>query len=356
MTGRRRADLDEDDVRVRPGRGKSRPRSKERPAHLEAIPGFVIAVDRGRFTVALGAVSDDPPATLVHAVKARELGRKSVTIGDRVELVGDVSGVPDTRARIVRINERTGSLRRSADDVDTVERVFVANATKLAIVVAVANPEPRTRLIDRCLVAGYDAGLAPLLIVTKVDLAEPTELIEAYGSLGIPMVLSRKGADPADLDALLQGEMTVLVGASGVGKSTLVNRLVPGTDRSTGSVNTVTGRGRHTSTSAVVLRLPNGGWVVDTPGVRTFGLAHVDPARVFAAFPDLAAGTTDCPRACSHDEPECALPAFVAAGHAGPGGVARLDSLRRLLRSRAGEESGARTASEFGSESAADQF
>jgi ribosome biogenesis GTPase len=132
--------------------------------------------------------------------------------------------------------------------------------------------------------------------------------------------------------------VTVLIGHSGVGKSTLDNALVPGTARATGAVNDVTGRGRHVSTSAVAVRLPGGGWVVDTPGVRSFGLAHVDPDRILRAFPDLAAGTQECPRGCTHDEPECGLDAYVAAGGAGPAGPARLDSLRRLLRSRAGTE------------------
>ena len=85
------------------------------------------------------------------------------------------------------------------------------------------------------------------------------------------------------------------------------------------------------------LRLPNGGWVVDTPGVRSFGLAHVVPDRIVHHFPDLAVGTDDCPRGCTHDEPECGLDAFVAGGGAGANGVARLESLRRLLRSRAGD-------------------
>ena len=105
--------------------------------------------------------------------------------------------------------------------------------------------------------------------------------------------------------------------------------------RATGVVNDVTGRGRHTSSSAVALALPDDdGWIIDTPGIRSFGLAHVDPARIIQHFPDLEPGTAQCPRGCTHDEEECALDAWVASGAAGPPGPARLDSLRRLLRAR----------------------
>ena len=149
-------------------------------------------------------------------------------------------------------------------------------------------------------------------------------------------VVTQRGDDLSELRERLRGRTTVFVGHSGVGKSTLVNTLVPGADRAIGRVNAVTGRGRHTSSSAIALRLPDhDGWVVDTPGVRSFGLAHVDPARVIHAFPDLEAGTAECPRGCSHDEPECALDEWVASGHADP---ARLQSLRRLLRTREGTE------------------
>ncbi len=119
------------------------------------------------------------------AVKARELGRRGLAVGDRVSLVGDVSGAPDTLARIVRVAERTSVLRRTADDDDPVERVLVANADQLVIVTAVADPEPRPRMIDRCLVAAYDAGLVPLLCLTKSDLADPAALLAAYAPLRV---------------------------------------------------------------------------------------------------------------------------------------------------------------------------
>jgi ribosome biogenesis GTPase len=335
---RQTSDLDEDDVRVRPGRS-TRPRSRLRPAHDEATPAYVLAVDRGRFTCEV----DDHEVT---AVRARELGRKSVVVGDHVGLVGDVSGTTDTLARLIRIDPRTSVLRRSADDGDPMERIIVANAEQLAIVSAVANPDPQPRLIDRYLVAAFDGGLEPLLVLTKADLADPAPLIEAYALLALRIVVTSSGQPSEELRDVLRDRVTVLAGSSGVGKSTLINALVPGADRATGDVNAVTGRGRHVSTSAVVLDLPGGGRVIDTPGIRSFGLAHVDVDRVVAAFPDLAPGTADCPRGCQHMAPDentvlvdadgneiaqCALDDWVAAGHAEP---ARLDSLRRLLAAR----------------------
>jgi len=321
--------LDEDDVRVRPGRG-TRPRTRTRPAYADATAGFVVAVDRGRYTVLVGERQ-------VTAVQARELGRNSVVVGDQVALVGNVSGAADTLARIVRVEPRRTVLRRSADDGDPNERIIVANADQLVVVTALADPPPRIGLIDRCLVAAYVGGLDPLLCLTKADLVEigpgggPAGLAE-YADLGVRSVTTRRGGDLTPLLARLAGRVSVLVGHSGVGKSTLVNALVPEAGRATGAVSAA-GRGRHISSSAVALALPGGGWVIDTPGIRSFGLAHVTAADLLAAFPDLAEGAEDCPRNCAHLSAVdgCRLDDHVAAGHSTPG---RLASFRRLLAAR----------------------
>jgi ribosome biogenesis GTPase len=315
-------------------RRRTRPRTKDRPTYDDAVPARVVTVDRGRLTCLL---EDGPDkGTTVMAMKARPLGRKGVVVGDRVRLVGDTSGANGSLARIVLVDERVTTLRRTADDTDPVERVLVANADQLVIVAALADPEPRPRLIDRALVAAYASKMEPLLCLTKADLADPETLVSIYRPLGVPYVVTERGADVGHVRERLAGRTSVLVGHSGVGKSTLVNALVPDAMRSTGIVNAVTGRGRHTSTNALMLPLPGAdggaddGWIIDTPGIRSFGLAHVQPDQLIEAFPDLHELTESCPRGCTHGfgEPECGLDEAVGDQRD------RVESFRRLLATR----------------------
>jgi ribosome biogenesis GTPase / thiamine phosphate phosphatase len=381
----RRREYDESDVRVRPGKG-SRPRTKTRPEHRDAVPAMVVAVDRGRWSCVLtdddtpvdgtsdaddagtpdptvtadgdgagaaGAHADSEPdgdaapAAGAHAdsgpggdaapafgghrrvvaMRARELGRTPIVVGDTVDLVGDLSGRPDTLARIVRVAERRTVLRRTADDTDPFERVVVANAEQLFIVVALADPPPRTGFVERAMVAAYAGGLQPILCLTKHDLVADSEFASEFTDLDLTIVHGGRDDPLEPIRELLRDKLTALLGHSGVGKSTLVNRLVPDADRAVGEVSGV-GKGRHTSTQSVALPLPGGGWVIDTPGVRSFGLAHITADDVIHAFADLAGAIEDCPRGCTHlgppADPECALDEL-------PGKQRRVAAVRLLL-------------------------
>ena len=323
MTRSTRHEYDESDVKIRSGRG-SRPRTKTRPEHADAVTAMVVTVDRGRW----GCVLDGDPHRPVTAMRARELGRTPIVVGDEVDVVGDLSGRPDTLARIVRRGERRTVLRRTADDTDPTERVVVANADQLLMVVALADPPPRTGLVDRALIAAYAGGIRPILCLTKTDLAPADAFAEQFADLDITVITAGRDDPLAEVEDLLTGRVTVLLGHSGVGKSTLVNRLVPEADRATGEVSGV-GKGKHTSTQSVALPLRDGGWVIDTPGVRSFGLAHIEPDDVLLAFSDLAEAVNNCPRGCGHmgppADPECALDEL-----SGPA-AGRVAAARRLL-------------------------
>ena len=329
--------LDEDDVPIRSG-GPNRRRSRLRPEYADASEALITTVDRGRSTCRL-----EGSGVSVVAVRGADVRRTPVVVGDRVKLVGDVSGRKDTLARIVSVADRISVLRRTPDDTDPYERPVVANADQLIVVVALTSPPARPRMIDRCLVAAYDGGLTPVLCLTKHDLAGKlapddadagalASLTAAYEPLGVPVVTAGVDDSLEPIEAVLRGKISVLFGHSGVGKSTLVNRLVPSAYRATGVVSDV-GKGRHTSSSVIALELPEGGWVVDTPGVRSFGLGLVSSARVLSAFADLAEVAETCPRDCSHlpDAPDCMLDVYAATG-AQP--AARVESLRRLLVAR----------------------
>ena len=319
-------DYDEDDFRSRPGKHKSRPRSKDRPKFENAIDGLVITVDRGRFTVNLSDLDD----VNIYAIKSRELGRKGVVVGDLVEVVGVDVKNPENMARIVKVKERKNSLQKSADDSESVERSLVSNIDMVAIVVATSEPEPNPRLIDRTVIAARLANAQPIIIATKTDVESSEKLSQMYQALDIPVISMNKTTNLDELLDLLEGKTTVLIGPSGVGKSTLVNRLVPDAGRRTGEVNDVTGQGKHTSTSAYALKVNSKTWIIDTPGIRSFGLAHASVEEILEGFPDLIQATTQCQKGCTHQDTSCAIEAVAFEN---PALLPRLDSFRRLLAS-----------------------
>lgn len=323
-------EYDESDARVRPSR-TTRRRTKDRPAHLDSISAFVTTVDRGRTT----CVTDD--GVVVTAMKARELGPKSVVVGDSVEIVGDVTGSEGSLARIVTVNERINSLSRTVDDAARIERTIVSNIDQLLIVVASANPEPRRGLIDRFLVSAFHESIKPIIVVTKVDVSPVPDFMKEYEALGVEIITtsSKEDSRKSDIEkilAILQNRTSVLVGHSGVGKSTLINDLVPEADRMTGDVNDVTGRGRHTSSSAIAFPLAEGGWIIDTPGIRAFGLSHLNKDRIIESFPDIYQITQTCMPNCSHHEGRCALNAWIDSDpKLAQERLIRVSSLRSLL-------------------------
>lgn len=321
-TGGRRH-WDESDVRIRPGKG-SRPRTKDRPSHADAKFGMVISKDRGRW----GVVLDEAPDTTITCMRAKEMGRTNIVVGDRVGVVGDTSGKKDTLARIVKLNERSSVLRRTADDTDPYERIVVGNAHILLIVSAVADPPPRAGFVERALIAAYVGGVKPILCLTKSDLADPHTFAAEFSDLGLEVILTGVENNLSELTSRINGTVSAVIGHSGVGKSTLVNRLVPDADRATGEVSGV-GKGRHTSTQSVALPLPGGGWIIDTPGIRSFGLAHVSAETILEVFDDLQAVIDNCPRGCTHlgppADPECALDSLTGAS------ARRVTAVRQLL-------------------------
>jgi ribosome biogenesis GTPase / thiamine phosphate phosphatase len=278
----------------------------ERSSHAVAR---VVAVDRGRIRVA-----PEDGGEVVDARYGGAMRGRRVVVGDRVR----VAPAPQGAARMVERLERTSQLRRTGDDLDHNERVVVANIDRVAVVVGSDNLEAGLRFADRVIVAATAGGAATSLVVNKVDLLDPqgrAELDDATAPYvaaadAVLHVSTITGEGMDELRSHLAGTWTTFTGHSGVGKSSLFNVLVPDAERAVGEVGPR--GGRHTTVAAVALPLPStsgaDGWLVDTPGVRSFGLGMLDRRELARAFPelrDLACALDDCNHA---GEPGCALP------------------------------------------------
>lgn len=271
---------------------------------------------------------------VVPARYAGSMRGRRVVVGDRARV--RPGRRPGESARVVERLERRTSFLRTPDDSDGAERVVVANADQVVAMVAADHLQGAGGFLDRVLVAASAGGLEGLVAVNKVDLlargaaqGPVLELARRYQTLGLPVVPTSAvtGEGLEELHRWLEGRWTVLSGRSGVGKTSLCNRLVPEAQGRVGEL----GRhgGRHTTAGVEALPLPGGegAWVVDTPGVRSFGLGTLAPQELRDHFPELAG--LDCElRDCLHDgEPGCRV-ADLGPDRLDP---ARLDSYRRLL-------------------------
>ena len=301
------------------------PEARERIAEHDAAR--VVGVDRGHVDVLL----EDEVQTARYAGSMR--GRK-VVVGDRVRIrpARHETDVP----RVLERLDRATVLQRTGDDTDGDERVVVANADQVAVVLPADRLESSLGFLDRVQVAASVGGLETLVVANRIDLAtdDPTvaEVAARYRGLGFPVVLTsaRTGEGMDELRRRLAGTWTAFSGHSGVGKSSLFNHLVPEADRTVGEL----GRhgGRHTTVASRAMPVPGvDAWLVDTPGVRSFGLGALAPSDLARHLPELAG--LDCALDdCLHDgEPGCRI---------GDADVhpARLASYRRLLAAVRGED------------------
>jgi ribosome biogenesis GTPase / thiamine phosphate phosphatase len=237
--------------------------------------------------------------------------RSIVTTGDRVwfRLAGD----PQTTEEglIERVEPRHGLLTRASRGR---EHVLVANVDQVVIVMSLVEPDLKPHLIDRYLASAEQGGIAPLICLNKADLVNPSDvqsLIGLYSQLGIPTLLTSatSGLGMDRLRAWLPGRQTVFAGQSGVGKSSLLNVIQPGLGLRVREVSDVNQKGRHTTTTAELIRLEAGGWVVDTPGIRQFQLWDILPEEMEGFFPEFRPYVPLCAYPdCTHThEDRCAI-------------------------------------------------
>lgn len=241
-----------------------------------------------------------------------------LAVGDDVVLRPDARGHGWTIAEIL---PRRSQLARRSPGSARGERVVVANVDQVVVVFAIAHPEPHVRMLDRFLVIAEANGLAARVVVNKVDLDAPAERhaqFAAYEALGYPVHFTSctAGRGLEVLHDALRDRTSVLTGPSGVGKSSLMNAMYPGLDLRVGAISASVDKGRHTTVGAFMHPLPDGGFVVDTPGLREVGLWGIPAERVASCFPEIRERQSECRFAdCRHlAEPDCAVRAALSNG------------------------------------------
>ncbi len=245
-------------------------------------------------------------------------------VGDRVE----VGLINEEQAVIEKVLPRSSLLYRSDE---WREKLIAANVTQIVVVLA-AVPSFYEELLSRCLVAAEDADIRALILLNKADLPETVaacEVLAPYHRLGYPLLELSAKQDVAPLWPYLAGQLSVFVGQSGMGKSTLVNALLPEAKVRTNEISLALDSGKHTTTHATLYKLPNGGELIDSPGLQEFGMRHLPADRLAPLFPEFRPYIGQCRfHNCRHDkEPNCALIAALARGEILP---QRLNLLRKL--------------------------
>ncbi len=306
-----------------------------RAGTVAAVRGLVVDVDDGQHCW---------PCVVRRVLRTRLTAeRQALAVGDRVRFAPPPPGRAEEGV-IAHVEPRRTSLTRQYEDR---VQVIAANVDQALIVASADDPPLRPHLIDRYLVAAHKGGLRPVVVINKMDLDREgfaQEVLSRYRAIGYA-ALAASVVRPAGLDQFrdaLRAQTSVIVGMSGVGKSTLLNAVDPALGLRVGDISAATGRGRHTTTTATLLRLSFGGYVVDTPGVRQFELAHVSSEELEAYFIELVDLVSRCRFPdCTHlHEEDCAVTAAVNDGAIHPERYAsyakmmleRLDAEKRRYR------------------------